>query len=306
MGDKTGIGWTDATWNPTSGCDRVSPGCDHCYALTMAGRLRKMGAPNYQHDGDPATSGPGFGLTMHDGMLDKPLRWTRPRMVFVNSMSDLFHAEVTDEFIAQVFAVMAMSPWHTFQVLTKRHGRMRSLVSSDAFHGAVINAMFPILDSHPQRRRLSGENCATWPLPNVWLGVSAEDQHWADIRIPALLATPAAVRFVSAEPLLGPLNVARWVPNGFFDGARWNPRPSFISNPGATLDWVIVGGESGPGHRPMDLAWARSIRDQCATAGVAFFMKQTGESVARDLGLSSRHGADPAEWPEPFVQEFPA
>jgi protein gp37 len=269
MSDKTGIEWTDATWNPTTGCDQVSPGCDNCYALSMAKRLKAMGSPRYRKDGDSKTSGPGFGLTMHPDALDQPLRWTKPRRIFVNSMSDLFHKDVTDEFLARVFAVMASAPQHTFQVLTKRHARMKSLLNSEDFRSAVEQAVvdlvgYPaaddVLDPIPLR--------PFWPLTNVWLGVSVEDQHWANLRIPALLHTPAAVRFLSCEPLLGPVSFrwAPWVPwinGGHLDGLTG-------------VDWIIVGGESGAGSRPMHADWARTIRDQSVEAGVAFHFKQWG------------------------------
>jgi protein gp37 len=258
----TAIEWTDATWNPTTGCDRVSPGCDHCYALGMAKRLKAMGQPKYQADGDPRTSGPGFGLTMHPDVLDLPLRWRKPRRVFVNSMSDLFHPKVDDIFIAQVWAVMSLTPQHTYQILTKRPKRMRSLLNSHLFPWVV------------GRKRIGfGANDYTpapHPLPNVWLGVSVEDQRRADERIPALLDTPAAVRFLSCEPLLGPVDLEV----AAVCGDRRCTCPPLHG-----LGWVIVGGESGPGARPMHPAWARTIRDQCQTAGVPFFFKQWGEYV---------------------------
>jgi protein gp37 len=264
MADKSGIEWTDSTWNPTTGCDQVSPGCDHCYALTMAKRLKAMGSPAYQRDGDPATSGPGFGLTLHPDRLEQPLRWTRPRKVFVNSMSDLFHKDVPDEFIAQVFAVMALASQHTFQVLTKRHARMRSLLSSQRFVNLVVYMVEP-------RLSMRSTYAHPWPLPNVVLGVSVEDQHWADIRVPALLATPAAVRFLSCEPLLGPVTL--------WDPETCDHKRVTCEEIGCwrAIDWVIVGGESGPGARPMHPAWARSLRDQCDAAGVPFLFKQWGE-----------------------------
>lgn len=223
MSDHSAIEWTEATWNPTTGCDRVSPGCDNCYALTLARRLKAMGSTKYQVDGDPRTSGPGFGVTVHESALLVPRRWRDPRVVFVNSMSDLFHARIPVAFVRQVFDVMAATPQHTYQVLTKRSSRLR---------------------------RLSGD--LEWP-PNVWMGVSVEDEAHLG-RIDDLREVPAAVRFISAEPLLGPL-------------------------PGLDLSgigWVIVGGESGPDHRPLDLAWAREVRDVCISAGVPFFFKQVG------------------------------
>ena len=231
MSDKTGIEWTDATWNPVTGCTEVSPGCDHCYAKTFAERWR--GTPGHYFES-------GFDIEVRPDKLLLPLRWRKPRRIFVNSMSDLFHVAVPDDYIADVFGVMARAGRHTFQVLTKRHGRMKSLLQLPNFTDAV--------------RAISGVDA--WPLPNVWLGVSAEDQKWADIRIPALLDTPAAIRFVSAEPLLGPI----WV------------KPHMLQ----MLDWVIVGGESGRGARPMEASWVRDLRDQCKRERVAFLFKQWG------------------------------
>ena len=228
MGDKSGIEWTDATWNPTTGCDRVSPGCDNCYALDLAARLKAMGSAAYQQDGDPRTSGPGFKLTLHPDRIDQPLRWKRPRRIFVNSMSDLFHPDVPSYYIAAVFDVMAAAHQHSFQILTKRPRRMAELS-----HGATF-----------------GER---WPLPNVWLGTSIETDRYA-FRTDYLIATQAATRFLSLEPLLGPL------PSLDLTG----------------IDWVIVGGESGFGARPMDPQWVREIRDRCVDAGVPFFFKQWG------------------------------
>jgi protein gp37 len=274
----TKIEWTEKTWNPVTGCTKVSPGCDHCYAEGIARRFAGSKAfPN------------GFDVTLHPERLDAPLRWRKPARVFVNSMSDLFHDAVPDKFIAEVFAVMAIAQRHTFQVLTKRHGRMRSLLSSSAFFELVAEAV-----------RVRGEvythEFPGWPLPNVWLGVSAEDQKRADLRVPALLATPAAVRFLSCEPLLGPVDLGQ--PNDF------SP---------AQIDWVIVGGESGPGARPMHLDWARDIVEDCAEAGVACFVKQLGSAWARDWyvggeAVSRRDpkGGDMTTWPaELQVREYP-
>jgi|SRR5437764_2146832 len=235
MGDRSAIEWTDATWNPTTGCDRVSPGCDNCYALALAARLKAMGNPRYQQDGDPPQSGPGFGLTLHEDVLALPLSWTRPRRVFVNSMSDLFHDDVPGEFVARVFEVMERTPRHVYQLLTKRPGRMSSWARRH----------------HPD------------PLHNVWLGTSVEDQKWAAVRIPKLRDTPAAIRFVSCEPLLAPVDLSPWID---------------------ALDWVIVGGESGVGARSMDPAWALELRDQCRDAGVAFFFKQWGGRTSKTGG----------------------
>jgi protein gp37 len=241
MSDNSAIEWTDATWNPVTGCTEVSPGCDNCYAKTFAERWR--GTPGHHFEN-------GFDVTLRPERIDQPLRWKKPRKVFVNSMSDLFHEAIPDEFIAEVFATMAKSPRHTYQVLTKRHGRMRSLLKRLSFRDNLAHL-------------------APWPLPNVWLGVSVEDQKRADIRIPALLNTPAAVRFLSCEPLLGPvdLEMVDW------DGATGL---TVLEHPPNGIDWVIVGGESGPGARPMDPAWARQLRDQCQAASVPFHFKQWG------------------------------
>jgi len=231
MADKSAIEWTEATWNPVTGCDRVSAGCDHCYALTLAVRLKAMGQPKYQRDGDPRTSGPGFGVTMHPAELDIPKRWRRPRVIFVNSMSDLFHPQVSADFIARVFEVMAATPQHTYQVLTKRPKRARQL--------------------------LRGWN----PVRNVWLGVSIEDDRVVD-RADILREVPVAVRFLSLEPLLGPL------PSLDLTG----------------IDWVIVGGESGPDCRPMRKEWVLDLRDRCQAAGVPFFFKQWGGPTPKSGG----------------------
>lgn len=284
---STGIEWTDKVWNPVHGCDRVSAGCDHCYALTMAKRLKGMGEPGYQSDGDPVTSGPGFAVTLRPERLDQPLRWRKPRRIFVNSMSDLFHDSVPDEYIAHVFAVMALAEQHTFQVLTKRHARMRSLLSSSDFQTETAEHMLAMTDADEMKD--AGE---PFPLPNAWLGVSAENQQWADVRIPALLDTPAAVRFVSAEPLLGPIDLqrtlGRWVPPADHPGWHDVTRAPSSGNAAKQLDardvlhWVIVGGESGRNARPMHPDWARGLRDQCQAAGVAFLFKQWGEWVSED------------------------
>ena len=241
MGQKSNISWTDATWNPVTGCDRVSPGCDNCYALTLAKRLKAMGNPRYQRDGVGDRSGPGFGLTVHEDLLDLPRRWKKPRRVFVNSMSDLFNEDVPIPFIERVFDTMHYAPQHQFQCLTKRARWMQSVLAG----GWPISPCDGPLADHRAE-----------PSPNVWLGVSVENQQWADTRIPWLLKTPAAVRFLSVEPMIGPVDLSPWL------GKR------------SAIDWVICGGESGPNRRDMDPDWARSIRDQCVAAGVAFFFKQ--------------------------------
>lgn len=231
MADRSAIEWTEATWNPVTGCDRVSAGCDHCYAMTLAKRLKAMGSEKYQNDGDPRTSGPGFGITTHPDSLDEPKRWKSSRVVFVNSMSDLFHAKVPLGFIRDVFDVVRDTPQHTYQVLTKRSLRLRRAAEK--------------LD---------------WP-DNLWMGVSVENSEVLS-RVDHLREVPAAVRFLSCEPLLGPL--------GDIDLTD--------------IGWVIAGGESGPRYRPMELAWARGIRDACRASDVPFFFKQWGGRTPKAFG----------------------
>lgn len=253
MSDRSGIEWCDATWNPVTGCTKVSPGCDHCYAETFAERFRGTPGHYYEH---------GFDVQLRPDKLDQPLRWRKPRRIFVNSMSDLFHDSVPDEYIAHVFAVMQSCAAHTFQVLTKRHGRMRSLLSGDGFWEAVTDFGHIVMAQRPSRQQLWPDHGQTHGfLPNVWLGVSAENQRWFDIRTSALRETTAAVRFVSAEPLLG-----------------------YIDADLTGIDWVIVGGESGRSARPMHPLWARGLRDQCEAAGTAFLFKQRGEWTWNEPG----------------------
>lgn len=266
MADKTGIEWTDATWNPVTGCDKVSPGCDHCYAESVAHRF--AGTKAYPD---------GFAVTLRPERLAQPIRWARPRRIFVNSMSDLFHDRVPDEYIAKVFAVMAVSQEHTFQLLTKRHGRMRSLLSGSRFRGLVEDEIQGVVAAYRPKHVWY----QAWPLPNLWVGVSAEDQQRANLRIPALLDTPAAVRWISAEPLLGPIDLDNC--DGY-QAVTTEPDPTLTY-----LDWVVVGGESGSGARPMHPDWARSLRDQCTEAGVAFLFKQWGEWV-EDVTIRHAHG----------------
>lgn len=228
------IEWTEKTWNPVTGCDQVSAGCDHCYALTLAARLKAMGSRRYQNDGHPLTSGPGFGVTLHHDLVETPLHWRKPAIVFVNSMSDLFHDRVPLDFIRRVFRTMELTPRHTYQILTKRATRLTQLAP-----------------------RL------WWP-PNVWMGVSVENQVQVERRARRLLEVPAAVRFLSVEPMIGPVHLAP-----LLDVPEVYDRPR-------TIDWIIAGGESGPGARRCELDWLRSLRDQCQRAGVAFFLKQLG------------------------------
>lgn len=218
----SGIEWTESTWNPVTGCDKISPGCKYCYAERMAQRLQAMGQPNYKD---------GFKLTLQPKMLDLPLQWKKPQTIFVNSMSDLFHKDVPLEYIRRVFDVMRRADWHRFQVLTKRADRLAELSTE-----------------------------IDWP-DNVWMGVSVENDDYVD-RIDDLRTTGAAVKFLSIEPLLGPLPQLK------------------LKN----IDWVIVGGESGHRARPMDPAWVTNIRDQCVRAGVAFFFKQWGGKNKKKAG----------------------
>lgn len=298
----TTIEWTDETWNPVTGCSKVSPGCKNCYAETVANRFWK---------GRKFTD-----VWTHADRLDAPLHWRKPRRVFVNSMSDLFHEDVPDEFIDKVFAVMALAPQHTFQVLTKRPERMRDW-------GAVRGKWSGVWVDTDRRliwteQRIGTLKPTQWPLRNVWLGVSVEDQQRADERIPLLLQTPAAVRFLSCEPLLGPVDIGLTSPRSY---------ESDCQNDGIT--WVIIGGESGHGARPCNIAWVRSLVEQCRAAGVACFVKQLGSDPfifhpaatenghpldadfnqhLRDDGLlNDKKGGDPEEWPADLrVREFPA
>lgn len=296
----TKIEWCDETWNPVTGCTKVSPGCKHCYAERDWPRLTHL--PSYK--GRAFTD-----VATHSERVDQPLRWSRPRLIFVNSMSDLFHDDVPFDFIAAVFGVMAAAPQHTFQILTKRPMRMLEFFrwidahpARKDFDSSLLYAKYPGADWRPfflaqctaqvmpgaDRHKIDLQD--KWPLPNVWLGVSVEDQAAANARIPLLLQTPAAVRWISAEPLLGPVdlhNVA--VPEEEdtlrkpweFEGSKFNALQAHdddrFHQPPATLDWVVVGGESGPKARPMHSRWVRNLRDQCSVAGVPFLFKQWGE-----------------------------
>lgn len=294
----TTIQWTDETWNPVTGCTKVSQGCKHCYAERIFAR---------PYPGRKFTD-----VRTHPERLDQPLGWLKPRRVFVNSMSDLFHEDVPDEFIDKVWGAMANAPNHTFQVLTKRPARML------AWTGGVDAGKWPMW-------------LLPWPLPNVWLGVSVEDQATADERIPLLLQTPAAVRFVSYEPALAPVNFTRISLGKSAERVAWSGGPldqfksvEFTVNAlrGAKslkwsgLSWVIVGGESGQKARPFDVDWARSTIAQCKAAGVPCFVKQLGarpvalrdtlDTVGYRMPLNDRAGGDPSEWPEDLrVRQWP-
>ncbi len=317
MGDRSAIEWTDASWNPIVGCSIVSPGCTNCYAMRQAHRMKhfaeaRTGSPADTHyfgttkvvNGKPVWTGMMRAAPEH--ILLQPLRWRRPRMIFANSMSDLFHESISDEEIDRVFAVMAVTPWHTYQVLTKRSGRMRRYFSDRSYGLRWIEAMRRL--HPPPNGRGMLLKTTDGALPNVWLGVSTEDQRRADERVPDLLATPATVRFVSAEPLLGPIEFdAAWHGESALGGECWGDcawceqghpplhnchrgrqSTAAFEKGRSGLDWIIVGGESGPGARPMHPDWARSIRDQCEAADVPFFFKQWGEwcPATSDFGVS--------------------
>ena len=247
---KTSIEWTEVTWNPVTGCDKTSAGCDNCYALTLSKRLKAMGADKYQNDGNPVTSGPGFGITTHPASLKQPYGWRKPVTVFVNSMSDLFHAGVPASFVQDVFDVMADTPQHTYQVLTKRSLRLRRMADK-----------------------------LVWPA-NVWMGVSVEEPKVLN-RVDHLREVPAAVRFLSCEPLIAAL------PGMNLEG----------------IDWVIAGGESGHHHRPIEAEWVEDIRDQCVMSNVPFFFKQWGGTTPKRNGRLLE-GRTWDEMPTPRIREL--
>jgi protein gp37 len=329
VSDNSHIEWTDASWNPIRAkrkdgapnmagggwaCQRVSAGCVNCYAATINKRL----GTGFDYD---AKGIAGSDIYLDEAVLTQPLRWKRPRKVFVCSMTDLFGEWVPFEVIDRVFAVMALSPQHTYQVLTKRPERMREyLANAEARHRIYRQAstIFRGPDSHPGMRYILSAHDDYWPLPNVWLGTSVEDQAAADVRIPELLATPAAVRFLSCEPLLGAVTL----PAHYANRPKVEPqvRIGFPYPPSGSVDWVIVGGESGPGARPMELAWARALVKQCQAAGVAVFVKQLGSKPVTwnfvgpggdpnkpgTFPVKDRKGGDMAEWPaDLWVREFP-
>jgi len=287
-----GITWTEETWNPLRGCSRVSEGCRNCYAEAMAGRFSGVGQP-YEGTINPDTRRWNGTIKLVHEKLTDPLHWSRPRTVFVNSMSDLFHEGVPDEFIDQVFAVMALAKQHTFQVLTKRPERMLDYLRSSAVRDKWACAGDAFADSmEPQRyANLShigepGNKVSVFtqfPLPNVWLGVTAENQEAADERVPLLLQTPAAVRWVSVEPMLGAIDLHH-VRDGEFTFDALSKKEG-IAYRATGLDWVVVGGESGSNARPMHPSWPRALRDQCAAAGVPLLFKQWGEHDYRMIRM---------------------
>ena len=361
---SSAIEWTDATWNPARGCSRVSPGCERCYAERVAARFSGPRKPfegfasfRYRTVTEEHRSETGHYISQTDhemslgarwtgrvelvpAMLDLPLRWKTPRRIFVNSMSDLFHERLTNEEIAAVFGVMAAALRHTFQILTKRAERMRDwfrwVEREAADDGPPPTVLVETCAANYVDLDQLGE--APWPLPNVHLGVSVETQEYADERIPFLLDTPAALRFLSVEPQLGPIDLTRvdafkpppWPaslagePKTYLDVLRGEGlRPSWTgvsieSHIDARIGWVIQGGESGPRSRPFDLAWARALRDQCAAAGVPYFFKQAGRVVVASSNggtarqsselnrIRSRKGGVLEELPEDLrVRQFP-
>ncbi len=267
MAETSFIEWTDATWNPITGCSVVSPGCTNCYAMKLAGTRLKH-HPSRAGLTRDSKAGPVWNgeVRLNCQWLRQPHDWKRPRMIFVCAHGDLFHESVPDEWIDMVFAVMALAPQHTFQVLSKRAERMRAYVADEQL--VRCREIARAADRIAPRSFAA----ARWPLPNLWLGVSAEGQKEADERIPHLLATPAAVRFLSLEPLLGPIDFCATSAIMPIEEHPWRNGPILQG-----IHWVIVGGESGKGARPMHPDWARSLRDQCASAGVPFFFKQWGE-----------------------------
>ena len=364
MAENSKIEWTDATWNPVRGCDPVSPGCANCYAAEVAARFSGLGQPYEglatRHPGQPAKWTGNMRLVPEK--LTEPLSWKKPRRVFVNSMSDLFHPAVPFCFIDQVFAVMALARRHTFQILTKRAKRMQRYFEDRSWNDVIVNVVreydsmpllqpagwlntFQSLYRITEAESLAGHEWAcrlpqAWPLPNVWLGVSVENQAAADERVPHLLKCPAAVRFLSCEPLLGPVDLLRVDAHGFggptghkVDCIRkgyWSNGPmGFVNHSDmhdtfGPLHWVIVGGESGPKARPCKLDWIRSIVEQCQAASVPCFVKQLGSNPLATASITTpnlsggdgrnriewatkdRKGGDPAEWPEDLrVRQWP-
>ena len=306
---ETSIEWTDKSYNPIVGCTRKSEGCRNCWSERFLARFGKIkghkmeGISRFTEDG-PRWSGE---VRFVEEALNEPLKWRKPSKIFVCSTSDLFHENVKDEWIDNIFTVMAVARQHTFQVLTKRPERMLEYLSVKRLE--TIYGLWHAYSGAPAE-------ADAWPLPNVWLGVSVEDQKTADERIPLLLKTPAAVRWISAEPLLGPITprglVKGWCPTHDFEsGFCHGPCPD-----DRRLDWVVVGGESGPGSRAMDVRWARDIVRQCKAEGTAVFVKQLGAKPFQSpdhggrtgyfLSLKDRKGGDMAEWPEDLcVREYP-
>lgn len=296
MSANTSIQWTDKSWNPVRGCSLVSAGCASCYAMKQAHRFSGMGRP-YENLTEIGPKGPRWNgnIMLVPEELKAPLTWRTPCRVFVNSMSDLFHEDVPDSFIDQVMRAMANTKRHTYQVLTKRPARMLTYLSGwwkRCYQDFESGAYIPVNPCH-----------------HIWFGVSVENQETADERIPLLLQTPAAVKFLSCEPLLGPIDLAMAL-------EPFHSHDPMLNRNVAPVQWAIVGGESGPGARPCDVAWIRSIKDQCKAADVPVFIKQLGAKpyqspeddggTGYELSMKDRKGGDWNEWPEDLrVREFP-
>ncbi len=299
MADKSLIEWTDTTWQIVTGCSVVSPGCTNCYAMRLAGG-RMQHHPSRAGLTVETKAGPVWNgqVRFNENWLTQPLHWKTPRKIFVAAHGDLFHEGVTDAQLDLIFAVMALCPQHTFQVLTKRPERMRDYLTND-LRDVMILEQFNRLGAEHSRDGFGYR----LPLPNVWLGVSVEDQVRADERIPALLATPAEVRWISAEPLLGPIDLSEIEVLGgdaVIHPLAWD-RDCIDADGGdhpdiPPLDWVVVGGESGKGARPMHPDWARQIRDQCAAAGVPFLFKQWGAWCPGENVATPSTSAEDAAW----------
>lgn len=306
MGD-TAISWTDKTWNPLTGCTRVSAGCDHCYAFQLHDTRHVAWKRGRMPGAAPQYHQPFSTVQLLPERLTQPLHWRKPARVFVNSMSDLFHEQVPDEFIDQVWAVMALTPRHTYQILTKRPERMLRYLSRPGLYAGVLEASRAWRIARPKLVHIAISDPARFPLPNVWLGTSIEDQDAANARIPWLLRTPAAVRFLSCEPMLGPLDLTtRPCIHGcdgeqIYEGGIRKPRycgqeGCTVERPGRMdtllihdIDWLIAGGESGPHARPLHPDWVRSLRDQCVEAGVKFHFKQWGEWAPPRWAILDKH-----------------
>ncbi len=310
MSENSSISWTDATWGPSYGCSRVSSGCVNCYAEQVVATLpRKFKEKNpkafefYSGLTRDTPTGPRWTgiIKLHEDHLLQPLRWQKPRRIFVNSLSDVFHENISTHDILLVFATMALAKHHTFQLLTKRPERMKNILSSfskweefsDSLRSAVSKSSVFCLNPNYNQWYDTLQHNIAWPLPNVWIGVSVEDQKAADERIPLLMDTPASIRFLSCEPLIAPVDLTP-----FFAFIDRNGEPSGLRR--KHPDWVIVGGESGPNFRPMHMEWARSLRDQCKEAGVAFFFKQQSAVKA-----GQKHYIEELDETHTVIQEFP-
>ena len=330
MSADTSIEWTHRpgtrprTWNPTRGCSRISPGCEKCYAEQIAARFSK---PGLAFHGFATRNSKGEGrwtrklALLDDDAVEAPLRWREPSTVFVNSMSDLFHEDLSYHEIDRVFAVMLLSPRHTFIILTKRAERMRSYMNDPNLYKRVLIDADKIRTQRPELAQVGISNPTTHPASWIWLGVSIENQEYADERIPHLLATPASVKILSCEPLLGDIDLGEALDEQGYEScgpAGW------IQTRERGVDWVLVGGESGRGAREFDLDWARSLVRQCRDARIPVFMKQLGSHAVTygcaskadcthpDCGpslvkLRSKKGGDQREWPKDLqgLREFP-